>query len=408
MKNSKIIFKAFNTVAFLVVLTFLGLLSFAGNVQAQAPSNAAQSLRGQWKIQKDGENCEYTFEALFNDDKENTPQAPVISKIIVKDSYIYASADNKRIYRFDLENDPTQDNNRGLKEVFGDANSWIRAIATAPGLDEIAAISQKGQMFVFLVKNGTEQTIVKKCEALVETRSAHDVVYSPDGEYLAVCGTDPYISIYKVNRSADKETIDVSLWKKLSVTNSASTAIQFSPDGKMLAVGDRNGVVRVWRFDDGKLTGPFLKLTLNDENTGVGRRIRAVAFNAASSLIAVGGDHSKILVYDANTGDLVSRLILPSAESENEDNKRSIDSGKGMVYSLVFCGDRLLTSGDSLNRVLLWDAMKGIDEINISQPKLAAHTGTVSTLAYYTTEDGTFILSSGFDAKIVRWRLIKQ
>ncbi len=408
MKNSKIIFKAFNTVAFLVVLTFLGLLSFAGNVQAQAPSNAAQSSRGQWKIQEDGQNCEYTFGALFNDDKENTPQAPVISKIIVKDSYIYASCDDKRIYRFDLKNDLMQKRKEGLKEVFGSANSWIRAIATAPELDEIAAISQKGQLFVFLVKSGTEQTIVKKCEALVETRGAHDVVYSPDGEYLAVCGTDPYISIYKINRSADKETIDVSLWKKLSVTNSASTAIQFSPDGKMLAVGDRNGVVRVWRFDDGKLTGPFLKLTLNDENTGVGRRIRAVAFNAASSLIAVGGDHSKILVYDANTGDLVSRLILPSAESENKDNERSIDSGKGMVYSLVFCGDRFLTSGDSLNRVLLWDAMKGIDEKNTSQPTSATHTGTVSTLAYYTTEDGDFVLSSGFDAKIVRWRLVKQ
>ncbi|MBP5623184.1 MAG: hypothetical protein J6X44_14350, partial [Thermoguttaceae bacterium] len=297
MRYFRNVFESFDHVAFLVVLTFLELFSFVNGAQAQAPSKVAQNLSDQLEIQKDGE---YTFETLFNDNFQNTPQAPVISQILVKGRYIYACADNKSVYRLELEkNALDNDNQKDVREVFNEADSWIRAIATTPELDEIATISQKGQLNVFrVVDEANRQTFVKKSEIMVKTNGAHGLVYSPDGKYIAVCGSDPYISIYKIGRDVGGERIDVSLWKTLSVTNSVSTTIQFSPDGTMLAVGDRNGVVRIWRFNDGKLTEPFLKLTLNDEKSNVGRRVRAVAFNANSALIAIGGDSSRILVYD--------------------------------------------------------------------------------------------------------------
>lgn len=372
MRKQKIILRAFSNAAFLVVLVLCNsLVLFSGTAKAQSSLKISQDVT-------------YNFESLFNDANENTPQAPVISSIAVKETDIFAGADDRRVYRFDSET--------GIPvSVCQSADSWVRSIAFSPVANEIAVLSQNGQLTIW-----DPDTQTKMREAREKTKGAHAFAYSPNGKVIAVAGFEPYVEIY-----------DASTLKKLqswSAPSMSSTAIQFSHFGDLLAVGGRNGVVRVWNTQTGTVAREFV---LSEEGSDNGRRVRAIAFSADDSLIAIGGEHSQILVYNAKTGALTSKLILPSLKDDVSDSTRAIPVGKGKVYSLTFYGaGNLLVSGDSLNRVVLWDAASGINTINLSEGY--GHTGTVSTLLYVGKDehpDGPFILSSGFDTTIIRWKI---
>jgi WD40 repeat protein len=67
--------------------------------------------------------------------------------------------------------------------------------------------------------------------------AVHRVVFSPDGQRLALAGADKIVRVWDV---AKKQEL-VSLSCPDSVT-----AVAFSPDGNHLAAGSKNGVAQVW------------------------------------------------------------------------------------------------------------------------------------------------------------------
>lgn len=367
MKKSSIT-KSFANIFSLLVFTvyFVGLFTNSAQAQIVAEEQAVK----------------YTFAGLFAD----PAQRPALTGLAVRGLDFYVGADDRNVYRFNIENQSSELFVRG-------GNAWIRSVAVSPDQSRIATLSQDGTLSLWDPGSKTRITATKEAVS-----GAHDIAYSHDGSVIAICGYDQTIAVVDANSLNRVQT--------LSAPSQSSTTIEFSVDDRKIAVGSRSGV-RV--FD--RSSGTYMDLKKNvPSNLHQMRRVRAVAFSPDSRLIAVGGDFDNIFVFKSDTGEFVTLLALPqfsdSADVNSSEPKLAskLDTGYGKVYSLTFGGDsNTLISGDSLNRVIRWDISNGKSEIK------EGHTGTVSSLVFIPQSQsypqGPFVLSSSFDATVIKWKL---
>ena len=112
------------------------------------------------------------------------------------------------------------------------------------------------------------------------------------------------------------------------------------------------------------------------------RRIHDLAFSPDGALLAAGGEDTAITIWDVTTGQ--KRAELPTTV--------------GKTFSLCFCGNGLLASGDSLNTIRLWNLADG-KEIG----RCPGHTGTVAVMRYDAEKNE--LSSGGFDTTVRFWPL---
>ncbi|OKH98161.1 hypothetical protein A6A06_28540 [Streptomyces sp. CB02923] len=171
----------------------------------------------------------------------------------------------------------------------------------------------------------------------------------------------------------------------------ASGKVAFSPDGRLLARGDGNGRVRVWRLPP-SLTASAPGSALPDadrpssptvlaDRSGHGNGAVAVAFSPDSATLAVGGTDRTVTLYDTRDMTVIGRLT-----GHNDD-----------INALAFCpdGDTLASaSGDGSAR--LWEVA--------TRRTVAAFTGHsdyVLTVAF--SPDGRTLASGSFDRTLTLW-----
>ena len=198
------------------------------------------------------------------------------------------------------------------------------------------------------------------------------IVTSADGKYTAVVGRGGQIKVYKAKSS--------ELIGEVTGKGKVYTCAAFSPDGKMLVAGSRDGVLTfcetddmiAWDVDNYHVYHDSVAFTADGEYVVAGGRnyddqssysrsmfvfdsaggkvkqvdlesdIRAVA--AAGNTVALALGNSKVQLYDASSFSLRATL------SGHTSAVRGID--------MTADGSRLVTSDENGN-VIVWDASNG-------------------------------------------------
>jgi len=134
----------------------------------------------------------------------------------------------------------------------------LSAVARHPKKDVIVIGGEDRIPYVYMLdrprnmKVGEEATLVRKLDAQDGAIFAMD--WSPDGNVIAVAGAGPAVNLYDAESGA-----------KLAECKGHSAGIYsvvFSPDGAHVATGGFDGMVRIYRAADGSLEKSFVPVPL--------------------------------------------------------------------------------------------------------------------------------------------------
>jgi WD40 repeat protein len=160
--------------------------------------------------------------------------------------------------------------------------------------------------------------------------------------------------------------------------------LAFSPDGKAVAVGGDDGILRVYDTATGKST-----YTSPPRNA----RIERVAYSPNGKLIGVADQTGKAAVY------------APGGMNQMPLSTPVVDQG-GECFGVAFTADggSLLTCGrDGTARLIVGPKPDGSNAGNTASllHKFAGHSGSVNDLA--VTRDGKFLVTGGDDLTVRVW-----
>jgi WD40 repeat protein len=205
--------------------------------------------------------------------------------------------------------------------------------------------------------------------------SADDVAVSPDASLLVTSSNSEGVRLFSA--------ADGKLSRTLEPGEGAwFPTLAFSPDGKRVAGGSIDGIVRIWPTDGSRSTD------LQDRKGGDGERdVTHVAWSPDGKSIATSGRDGSLTVRDASNGKELARLHGHAPKA---------------AHVVLFSpdGKRLASAGED-GLVRLWD----LDTSRMSRD-FAGHDGPVRALAF--SPDGTKLVSGGADGTAVVWQVAPE
>jgi WD40 repeat protein/serine/threonine protein kinase len=160
-------------------------------------------------------------------------------------------------------------------------------LAFSPTGNLLAACSKDGPVHVWEVRSRAEWAVLKGHEQPV-----HDVVFSPDGSWLASSGSDGDNSI-RIWDVANKTQLHV-----LKGHTQGVLSLAISRDGELLVSGSKDGTVRLWSTTTWEQVGELKH----------GTTVYGLAFNVDGTRLATGCADNSIRLWDVATRQEVVEL----------------------------------------------------------------------------------------------------
>ena len=145
------------------------------------------------------------------------------------------------------------------------------------------------------------------------------------------------------------------------------TALAFSPDGVLLATGDRNGGLYVWETHTGN---EFHNLRAHE------KRIASLAWRGDSNLLAAGSEDGNMTWWEMANGTQVKKI-----------------GSHGGVLALSYAPDGRLVSGGRDGHVRIWDG-------NAKQLRDWVPSGGEVVLKTIFNDDGTRVLTGAWNGEV--------
>jgi WD40 repeat protein/serine/threonine protein kinase len=246
----------------------------------------------------------------------------------------------------------------------------VRCVAFSPNGRRLATASWDGTAKIWDFdpqRAGAAISLLHTCQHQAEV--GH-VAFSPDGEQLATEG-DKTVQIWDV--ATGHEVLHA-----LRGHTSLLSGIDYSPDGRHLALGSEDKTVRIWdaKTSQEKLALPAQSAPIQSMSFSHDGRWLALATGDGSS--RADGD---ITIWDTRTGQHV----------------RTLRGHTGWVYCAIFSPDgRRLASGGVDETVKLWDFETGGEVLTLHE-----HRGPVRSVDF--SPDGTRLISASHDGTVRLW-----
>lgn len=236
--------------------------------------------------------------------------------------------------------------------------------------------------------------------------TVHAVLVSPNGQTLASGSSDTTLNLWnlRTNRFTRTFVAHTGVILALAVTAdskmlvSAATdgvrawdlvqqrslgalvqfdnflhAVTLSPDGKLAATGDRNGVVKLWNIGAGK---ELWRLSAHTQT------VTGVAFTPKGDQLITTSRDRQIKIWDLTTGKLLRTL----SDHDNSINAIAIHPS----------GEMLASAGR--DGIKLWNLQTGELLANLYE-----HQDWVSAIAF--SPNGKYLASGGFDKAVYLWEI---
>ncbi len=193
------------------------------------------------------------------------------------------------------------------------------------------------------------------------TRSVSSISFNADGSKLAVGSGDDYgtsgdkiIRIWNMHTRRLQRTFSVPVDQSIDDYRNFIDSVSYSPDGKTLAIGSEDGVIRFWDEENEK----FQDKTF-DGFIGAQTEKPSLCYSELGFVLAYSPDGKTLMSS--------SRLVLWPMDNTiqlwdavNCEYKAKLTGSRTTVLSVAFSPDgRTVAGGDKYGEVYLWDVTKG-------------------------------------------------